>query len=122
MAPLLISALVGIGVKLASDVFMFGAKKFFKQDSSGDLKAGTAGTTTFASTLDKARGATPAGAAAASAAPGAVGMPTPVTAASDSGLADRSKVMAAGVVAPAPSPGQAYALASYRRFDEAQAP
>ena len=49
MAPLLISALVGIGVKIASDFVMSGAKQLFK--------SGSGAPTSFAATLDKAKGA-----------------------------------------------------------------
>ena len=52
MVPLLVSALVGIGVKIATDLFMSGAKKAMRPDSSG---------ASFANTLDKLK---PAGAAA----------------------------------------------------------
>ena len=40
----------------------------------------------------------------------------------DAGLGDRSRVAAAGVTAATPQAGHAYGVASYRRFDEVQAP
>jgi hypothetical protein len=111
MAPLLISALVGIGVKIATDLFMSGAKKVMRPGSPGESG------TSFANTLDKARGGTAAGA-------GGVGPMTASanTVALDAGLGDRSKVMAPSLSGGAAAPDTTRALASYRRLNEAQAP
>ncbi len=99
MAPLIVSALVGIGVKIATDLFMSGAKEVVKPGGSA---------TTFAATLDKAR-STIAGTAAASATkPGAL----------DAGFGDRSRVMAAELGNALPAAARAQAVASYRRFEE----
>ena len=113
MVPLLVSALVGIGVKIATDLFMSGAKKVMKPDAPGS---------SFANTLDTARSVGATGSAAGAAA-------GPMTAsagtiATDAGLGDRSKVMASAVIggAAAPPAGHAYGVATYRRFDEVQAP
>jgi hypothetical protein len=97
MAPLLVSALVGIGVKIASDVVVAGAKRIFKFGSSG---------APFASTLDQARSATPAAPAAA----GAVRSVDPAA-------SDRSRVLGDAVVAP-PAASRALGVAAYQRLDD----
>ena len=96
MAPLLVTALVGVGVKLATDFLMSGAKDLFK--SSGAA-------TSFASTLDKLR--TPDG-------PAALAGPKPV--ALDAGLADRSRLLAAEVNGGLPATARAQGAESYRRL------
>ena len=98
MAPLLVSALVGIGVKIATDVVMAGAKHLFK--SSGAAAS-------FAATLDKARGAAPDASAATNA-------PPPLSL--DPAGADRSRVLSDAIVAPAAS--RAQGVAAYQRLDE----
>jgi len=108
MAPLIVSALVGIGVKIATDLFMSGAKKIMRQEPSTPPAGAT-----FANSLDKAAGATAA--APMTAAAGNVAL--------DAGLADRSRVVAQQVGAPgASSAGRAWGVANYRRFDDVQAP
>jgi hypothetical protein len=100
MAPLLVTALVGIGVKLATDLLMSGAKEMFKSNDA---------TSTFAAALDKAR--TP-GATAALAAP--------KTVATDAALAERSRVLAAEPSA-LPATGFGHGTEAYRRLTEIQA-
>jgi hypothetical protein len=98
MAPLLLTALVGIGVKIATDLLTTGAKEVFR--SGGPMAS-------FASTLDKARSAsdTPvAETAAKSVAP-------------DLGFGDPSRLLAADVSGLSGT-GRAHAAASYRRLEE----
>jgi hypothetical protein len=95
MAPLLVSALVGIGVKIATDLVMSGAKQFFK--SSGPA-------TSFASALDKVRGDTSGAPATASA----------VTAPQAPGV-DRARLLEGPA---APSASRAQGMAAYQRLDE----
>ena len=100
MAPLLVSALIGVGVKLATDLLMSGAKEIFKPNET---------TSAFASALDKAR--SPAAAAPTGTKPVAL----------DAGLAERSRLLAAEVSA-LPATGFAQGAAdSYRRLSEIQA-
>jgi hypothetical protein len=99
MAPLLVSALVGIGVKIASDVVVAGAKRIFKFGG---------GAAPFAATLDQARGAAPATPSAASTGP---------LRSLDPAASDRSRVLADAVVAP-PSASRAQGVAAYQRLDE----
>ena len=101
MAPLLVTALIGIGVKLATDLLMSGAKEMFKSNDA---------TSTFAAALDKAR--TPGGATAALAAP--------KTVATDAGLAERSRVLAAEPPA-LPATGFGQGTEAYKRLSELQA-
>ena len=96
MAPLLVSALVGIGVKIATDFVVSGAKQLFK---SGN------GTSPFAATLDKLRGASPAASSA----------PQPPSL--DAAAGDRSRVLTAGAVV-APATSRAQGVAAYQRLDE----
>ena len=101
MAPLLVTALIGVGAKLATDLLMAGAKEFFKPSGANS---------TFASALDKAR--TSAGPTAAL--PAAKGL------AADAGLAERSRLLAAEPSA-LPATGFAQGADSYRRLSEIQA-
>jgi hypothetical protein len=103
MAPLLVSALVGVGVKLATDFLMSGVKKFMDKGNAGATPSAS-----FASTLDKAR----AGSATASAGNGMK------TVATDASLADRSRILAADVTGGMPAPGRAQGVDSYRRLAE----
>jgi hypothetical protein len=98
MAPLIVSALVGIGVKIVTDLFMSGAKEVMKPNGPA---------ATFAATLDKARSAT-----------GAAATPGAKSTALDLGFGDRSRVMAADVGSALPGAARAQAVASYRRLDE----
>ncbi len=100
MAPLIVSALVGIGVKIVTDLFMSGAKEVMKPN-------GTAAT--FAATLDKARAATPGTGTAAT-----TGVKL---AALDTGFGDRSRVMASDVGNALPAAARAQVVASYQRFE-----
>jgi hypothetical protein len=100
MAPLIVTALVGIGVKIATDLLMAGAK---------DVMRPSASVTSFASTLDKARSAT-AGAAA--------GLAGTKLSALDAGFGDRSRVLAAELAGSPPAAGRAYGVASYRQFQD----
>ena len=111
MAPLLVSALVGVGVKLATDFLVSGAKQWF----GGTKTAGATGATgtSFAATLDKLRGAPPATAPAAMTASAA-------TSAVDVALADRSRVMT--TEASAGVPKGAHAVAAYQRLNQIEAP
>jgi hypothetical protein len=97
MAPLLVSALVGIGVKIATDLVMSGAKQFFK---------GSSPAASFANVLDKARADTPVAPASAS----AVTAPGTSTAA-----ADRARLLEAPAT---PGASRAQGLAAYQRLDE----
>lgn len=95
--PLLVTALVGIGVKIATDLLTAGAKQVFRS-----------GGPSFEATLDKARAASPAGAA---------DTPAIRAAGLSMGLDDRSRVLAAAATDVAGvSPAQGFA--SYRRLDE----
>jgi hypothetical protein len=98
MAPLLVSALLGVGVKLATDFLMAGAKDLFK--SSG-------ASTSFASTLDKVR--KPEGAV-----PTAGTRPLGL----DAGLADRSRLVAVNFGGGLASPGPAQGAEAYQRLAE----
>jgi hypothetical protein len=100
---------VGLGVKLVTDLIMSGAKSMLKDGKDASSASGAEGAS-FASTLDKARGTS-----AASAMTAASGATT------DFGLADRSRVMAAGA-AGVPADARTTAVATYRRLNEAQAP
>ena len=101
MAPLLVTALVGVGVKVATDLLMAGAKEIFK----------TSGATSFASALDKAR--TPVGPTAA--------LPAAKAFAPDAGLAERSRLLAAEAPSSLPAATFAHGTDSYRRLSEIQA-
>jgi hypothetical protein len=105
MAPLLISALVGIGVKIATDLFMAGVKEVGKP---GGPPA------SFAATLDKARSASAGGP------DGAAGTAKP--AALDAGFGDRSRVMLADLSGGMPAAARAHGVGSYQRMDLVQAP
>ena len=107
MAPLLVSALLGIGAKIIGDLFMSGAKTVMKSKD-----ASASGEASFAKTLDKAR--TPDSASAMTAKAG--------TTAFDAGFGDRSRVMAADASGAATTGARVQGLATYRRFDEVQAP
>src|SRR5262245_34413467 len=100
MAPLLLSALVGFGVKIATDLVMSGAKQVFK--SSG-------APTSFAGWLDKVRGTGTAAAATD------VNAPKPV--ALDAVGVDRAKLLKADAVS-APMTSRAQAVASYQRLED----
>jgi hypothetical protein len=98
MAPLLLTALVGVGVKIATDLLSAGAKEMFR--SGGPMAS-------FASTLDQARSASAVPAAETAAKSGAP----------DLGFGDPSRLRAAdasGLTAT----GRAQAAASYRRLEE----
>ena len=99
MAPLLVTALVGVGVKVATDWLMSGAKDWFK--TSGVASS-------FASTLDKAR--TPA----APSAPLASAKPLAL----DSMNVDRSRLLAAEMGSALPATTRAQGAESYRRLAE----
>lgn len=101
MAPLLVTALVGVGVKIATDLLMSGAKEWFKPAGS-----------TFASTLDKARTAVGPTAALATSKP-------PV--ATDAALADRARLLAGDVASEASAMARVQGAESYRRLSEIQA-
>jgi hypothetical protein len=105
MAPLLISALVGIGVKIATDLFMAGAKEVVKPGGP---------TASFAATLDKARSASAGGPA------GAAGAALP--AALDAGFGDRSRVMVADLSGGVPAAARAHGVGAYQRMEVTQAP
>jgi hypothetical protein len=105
MAPLLVSLLVGIGVKIATDLFMAGAKEVVKPGGP---------TTSFAATLDKARSASAGGPA------GAAGAAKP--AALDAGFGDRSRVMMADLSGPVPAAARAHGIGTYQRIELTQAP
>ena len=100
MVPLLMSALVGIGVKLATDLVTSGVKKALKSSSTEP--------STFSAMLDKARGVTnPADTASTSAA-----APAKVLAASE-----QPPVRMADAGASVSNFGRAYGAATYHRMD-----
>jgi hypothetical protein len=99
MEPLLVSALIGFGVKIATDFLSSTVKKAFT--SKGDVPS------PFSAALDRARGATAAGAPAATPA-----TPAPVRLAA-AGPLPRMADAATSV----PAPGRAYGAASYHRMD-----
>lgn len=108
MAPLLLTALIGVGVKFATDLLVSGAKQAF-----GPAQTGQAGQPSFSAALDKARGTTGSGAAGASSATSALSAP-------GAGLADRARVLALDMNGGLPA---AQGFATYRRFDASvQAP
>ena len=113
MAPLLVTALVGVGVKIATDLLTAGAKKVF---------GGTAAGQSFSATLDKAKAAVGAGAPVAATPSGKSLTASAATSAIDVGLADRSRVMAAELSAGVPGAARVDGLAAYRRFNEIEAP
>jgi hypothetical protein len=90
MAPLLVTALVGIGVKIATDLLAAGAKQVFRS-----------GGPSFEATLDKAR------------ATGAAETPGVRAAGLSMGLDDRSRVLAAAATDVA-GVSPAHGFASYR--------
>jgi hypothetical protein len=99
MVPLLVTALIGVGVKIATDLLMAGAKDV--------VRAGTAGPS-FATTLEKAR-----------AAPAAAGVTMdPRTSLPDAGLAERSRLLAIDGYNAVPPAARAHGAASYRRLGE----
>ena len=110
MAPLLVTALVGVGVKVATDLLMSGFKSLTRSNAS--TAAGAAPTASFASTLDTAKSGAPASPMTASS--GAVAL--------DAGLGDRSRVRAAELASGPLPASRAHGIASYHRFDEVQAP
>ena len=113
MAPLLVSALVGVGVKIATDFLLSGARKLWRDHGAeAGAAAGAKGGASFAATLDKARGAASPGAMTAAAGSSAI----------DVGLGDRSRVAAAELAAGVPAGAPPHALAAYRRFEQVEAP
>jgi hypothetical protein len=110
MAPFLVSALVGVGVKLVTDLIMSGAKSMMKGGKDASSASGAEGAS-FASTLDKARG--PSAASTMTAASGAT--------ATDFGLGERSRVMATGA-ADVAADARATAVATYRRLNAVESP
>jgi hypothetical protein len=105
MAPLLVSALVSIGMKIATDLFMAGAKEVVKPGGPA---------ASFAATLDKARSASAGGSA------GAAGEAKP--AALDAGFGDRSRVMVADLSGSVPAAARAHGVGAYQRMELVQAP
>jgi hypothetical protein len=100
MGPLLVSALVGLGVKIASDLMMAGAKQIFKPGGSA---------TSFAATLDKARGDAPA-------APAATNGPKPLSL--EPAGVDRARVLTAEAASGLPSASRGQVVATYQRLDD----
>jgi len=94
MAPLLVTALIGLGVKIAGDMLFAGAKQ-----AMGDA----APRTSFASMLDRARGRGVEGATLAGPAPNAA-------------LAERSQLLALQGAAAVPYTTPPHATESYRRL------
>ena len=101
MVPLIMSALIGIGVKIAGDLLSSGVKKTFAPNAP-------AGQSTFSALLDRARGTTAASGTAATAAT----PPAKLLAA-----ADQVPVRMTDATTSAPSFGRAYGAASYQRMD-----
>ena len=99
MAPLLVSALVGIGVKIATDLLMSGAKQIFKASGA---------TTSFAAALDKARETAPAA--------GAGDVPQPVS--FDATGSDRARALTASAAGGPPPASRALGIAAYQRLDD----
>lgn len=100
MAPLLLSALVGFGVKIASDLLMSGAKQVFKSNGAP---------TTFAGWLDKVKGTGTAAAATDVTAPKPVAL--------DAVGVDRGRLLKADAVS-VPAASRAQAVASYQRLED----
>jgi|KBSSwiStaDraftv2_1062776.scaffolds.fasta_scaffold2115640_2 hypothetical protein len=98
MAPLLVSALLGVGVKLVTDFLMSGAKDLVKSNGAS---------ASFASALDKAR--KPEGAI-----PTAGTKPIGL----DAGLVDRSRLLAADFGSALPAAGRAQGAEAYQRLAE----
>ena len=98
MAPLLVTALIGVGVKIVTDLVMAGVKE--------TVRPGPA-TASFATALDRAR-------FAAAAAPSAS---ETRAALSDAGLAERSRLLAIDPHVSLPAATRAHGAASYRRLD-----
>ena len=100
MIPLLMSAVVGIGVKLATDLVTSGIKKALKSNSTEP--------STFSTMLDKARGVTkPADAAS-----------TPTVApANVLAATEQSPVRMTDAGSSVSSFGRAYGAATYHRMD-----
>ena len=101
MAPLLVTALVGIGVKIVTDLLMGGAKQ---------VTGPAAPEKSFSTALDKARAGTGSGAPGA-AAPGALSV-------LGAGLADRSRLLAMDMNGGLPPEARAQGFAAYRRIEE----
>lgn len=95
MVPLLVSALVGIGVKIATDLLSSGVKKALAPNAPP-------GQSTFSALLDRARGTATAGAPAA---------PTRLAA------ADQIPLRMADAPAAVPAASRAYGAATYHRMD-----
>ena len=103
MVPLLMSALVGIGVKLATDLVTSGVKKALKSSSTEP--------STFSAMLDKARGAAAPKAPEATTSTPAAG-PAKVLAATEP-----SPVRMTDAGSSVSSFGRAYGAATYHRMD-----
>ena len=101
MVPLIMSALVGIGVKIAGDLISTGVKKTFAPNAAP-------GQSTFSALFDRARGANTAGAAAATSA-------TPPT--TRLAAAEQVPLRMADAGPALPVAGRAYGAASYHRMD-----
>ncbi|HYE91905.1 MAG TPA: hypothetical protein VEA38_12830 [Terriglobales bacterium] len=95
MAPLLVTALIGLGVKIAGDMLFAGVKQ-----ATADTAAPRA---SFASMLDRARGRGVADAKLMGPAPNAA-------------LAERSQLLALQGAAAGPSTTPPHATESYRRL------
>ena len=100
MAPLLVTALVGIGVKIVTDLLMGGAKQ---------VTGPAAPEKSFSAALDKARAGT--GAVGATAASGTPAVP-------GAGLADRSRLLAVDMSGGLPPAARTQGFAAYRRIEE----
>jgi hypothetical protein len=100
MAPFLVTALIGVGVKIATDLFTSGVKKIVAPNSTGGG--------TFSALLDRARGVAPAGKTApADATPAAPRL---------AGL-DQAQVRMVDAGGAVPTASRAYGAASYHRLD-----
>ena len=103
MVPLLATALIGLGVKIATDLLMSGAKQAIEPPTRG---------TSFSTMLDRMRGSSSIrdadGPAAVSAAP----LP-------GAGLADRSRILAVEMNTGLPPAARTLGAAAYRRVEEA---
>jgi hypothetical protein len=100
MGPLLVSALIGVGVKIATDLLTSGVKKALASKGTGP--------SSFSAALDRARGATTAGTPAA--APAASTAPRLAA-------ADQVPLGTTNFAASVPAASRAYGAASYHRMD-----
>ena len=106
MGPLLVSALIGVGVKIATELFTSGVKKAVGSSAPGQG--------TFSALLDRAKGTGAAGSATPAAAAGSAAT---TTATPRLAAAEQMPLGMAGTSAAVPSASRAFGAASYQRMD-----